>query len=394
VLTKVLLTGRSPAAIHALETCFTGNKDFECRAKVLTNGHADPLHGLNWTPDIVVLRFDADHLAEIAAWSGQSDSRPQLVVVGPPGNMEAVRLAMRSGARDFLAEPLKRSELLATLQRIREDLSRRSAPERAGPLSVFVGAAGGVGTSFIATNVAHMLATAGGLSTALVDLDLNYAPLAHHLDLHPQRGLMEALEVVDSLDGHALAGYGGTHRSGLRLFSSAASHAVLSKDVPVERLSALLGLLRAHHSRVVVDTPHVLDSLNAMVFGMASSIHVVLQQSVLHVRNASRLARILREELAIPKDRVKFIVNRHTKDAIVELDDVRRALDSEAMSLVPSHYPSALQSIDAGTPLHEADRAASVVTRGLNQVYAELSGHKAEERGSFLKRALPSFMRN
>jgi Flp pilus assembly CpaE family ATPase len=88
------------------------------------------------------------------------------------------------------------------------------------------------------------------------------------------------------------------------------------------------------------------------------------------------------------------VVNRYSKEAIVELDDIRRALDSEAIFLVPNHYKSALQSIDAGVPLHEADQTAPVVARGLTQIFAELSGQKSEPRGSFLSRALPAFMRN
>jgi pilus assembly protein CpaE len=394
VLTKVLLVSRSSAAIHALEACFVGVKDYECRSKVMTNGHTDPLHGLGWTPDIVILRFDSDHTAEITAWAANTDTRPLLIVVGPAGNMEAMRLAMRSGARDFLAEPLRRSELLATLLRVREDLHKRPSVDRGGSVAAFVGAAGGVGTSFIAANVAHMLTTTGQLQSALVDLDLNFAPLAHLLDLHPQRGLIEALEVVESLDAHALTGYGGTHRSGVRLFSTIANHAVLPKDIPVERLSALVELLRNSYARVIVDAPHILDNLSAMIFGSAAVVHVVLQQSVLHVRNAARLSRIMRDELGIPKDRLRFVVNRYSKDAIVDADDIRRALDSEALCLVPNHYKSTLQSIDSGVPLHEADSAASVVARGLNQIYVELSGQKTEERSSFLKRALPSFMRN
>jgi pilus assembly protein CpaE len=394
VLTKILIASRSGAAVQALQAAFTSSDEFECRIRVLTNGHTDPLHGLDWDPDVVLLRFDAEHLAEIAAWADKPDARPPLVVIGPAGNVDAVRLAIRSGARDFLPEPVKRSELLATLKRVQEEIARRAPAKSGGILTAFVGAAGGVGTSLIATNVAQMLAAAGHLSTVMVDLDLNYASLSHLLDLHFQNGLLEAIDAVDTLDAHALQGFGATHKSGLKLLGSTASRAILSKDVSAERMGSLLALLRAHHSHVVVDVPHILDNLTAMVFGASSVIHVVLQQSVLHVRNASRLSRILREELGVPKSRIKFVLNRHSKDATVDNDDVRRALDVDHLYVVPSHYRSALQSIDAGIPLYESSRTAPVVARGLMQIYAELSGQKQDDRGSFLKRALPSFMRD
>ena len=78
MLTKVLLSSRSAAAIHALQAAFVGSNEFECHTHVLTNGHADPLHNLGWVPDLVVLRFDAEHLAEISAWAEHAEGRPPL----------------------------------------------------------------------------------------------------------------------------------------------------------------------------------------------------------------------------------------------------------------------------------------------------------------------------
>ena len=75
--------------------------------RLISNGHTDPLHGVHPAPDVLVLRFDAESLAELATLAQSSpDTRPPLIVVGPAGSAEAMRLAVRSGARDFLAEPL------------------------------------------------------------------------------------------------------------------------------------------------------------------------------------------------------------------------------------------------------------------------------------------------
>ena len=103
-----------------------------------------------------------------------------------------MRLAVRSGARDFLVEPVNSAELVAALQRLRDEPRRGSAPIAKAEVTVVLGAAGGVGTSFVACNLAHALATETSAPTLLMDLDFNAAPLASFLDLTPERGLLQA----------------------------------------------------------------------------------------------------------------------------------------------------------------------------------------------------------
>ena len=394
-MTKVLLTSRNSAALRPLQQCLAQQGEFEAHARIITNGFTDPLHGLPLSPDIVILRVDADHLAELTAWSTKGGaSRPPLIVVGPAGQVEAMRLAMRSGAKDFLVEPVAPADLMAALRQVRTDLASCARAGSQGGIYAVVGAAGGTGTSFISVNLARVLAedSAGGAPPMLVDLDLNFAPLAHHLDLHPERGLLQAIDAVDGLDEFALSGFGARHRSGLRLLSTTGGAAVLSKDVSADKLSKLLDVLTANHPQVLVDLPHVLDSLTATVFSMSAHIVLVLQQSVLHVRNAARFINILKTELGVSPDRVHIVLNRYRKDALVELEDVRRSLDVDTVLTVPSHYRSALESVDTGVPLFEMDRN-SAVARSVQQIAATLTGEPDAPPAGLLQRVLPSFLR-
>ena len=119
---------------------------------------------------------------------------------------------------------------------------------------------------------------------------------------------------------------------------------------------------------------------------------LVLQQSVLHVRNAARLMGILKTELGVPSDRIRIVLNRYRKDALVELDDVRRSLDLDTVLTVPSHYRSALESLDTGVPLCEIDRN-SALARSLRQVVTTLTGDRPVAHAGLLQRVLPNFLR-
>jgi pilus assembly protein CpaE len=390
-VTKVLLASRLADPLQELQRCLQEQREFEIHTRLISNGHADPLHGLSFEPDLVVLRFDAEHLSELAAWSGKgSASRPPLIVVGPAGHPEAMRLAIRSGAKDFLPEPASPSELIAALQRVRDDHSRQRA-RASGGVHAIVGTAGGAGTSLIATNIARIIAgetgRTGNAGPILLDMDLNFAPLSHYLDLQSDRGLLQALDAVEVLDEVALTGFGAKHRSGLRLLCANSGSTVLSKDVSPERLSRLIEVLASHHPHVVVDVPHTLDALTATVFSMSTHVVMVLQQSLLHVRNAARLMQILKNELGVPPERIHVVVNRYQRDALVELADIKRSLSVENLLTIPGHYRSALESADSGVTLFDADRN-SVVVRALRDLATSLTGEGGIERSGLLRRVL------
>jgi pilus assembly protein CpaE len=391
-LTRVLIAGRTGSVLEMLATHLKGVADIEVRVRVITNGHVDPLHGVDVTPDVVLLHFSANQTAELSAWAKRpAHGRPTLIVVGPGNYAEGTRLAIRSGARDFLPEPVNRTDLVAAVQQVCVERHAKRSEGR-GAIHAFVGASGGAGCSFIAANIAHMLAVHAHRSTALVDLDLNFAPTAHHLNLVSQRGLLEALDEVGSLDENALTGFGALHQSGLRLYCSTSQHAVLSKDVATERLSAFIALLTAHNQNVLIDAPHALDTLTATAFGIAEEIYIVLQQSTLHVRNATRLIRVLRDELGVAPQRLRLLVNRYAKNAALQLEDISRTLKMEITATVPSYYQGVLESSDSGVPLYEADRGAPI-TASLLGIVAQMTGAKIE-RPSLLRRAMPSFLRS
>src|SRR5882724_2620129 len=133
MLTRVLIVGRTSVAIETLKAYLQGSAGLDVRGHVITNGHIDPLEGINFAPDIVLLHFEAKRTAELSAWAARpKEGRPILIVVGPGGDGDATRLAIRSGARDFLPEPVGKADLVATLQQVRAALRAPAAALRPG----------------------------------------------------------------------------------------------------------------------------------------------------------------------------------------------------------------------------------------------------------------------
>jgi pilus assembly protein CpaE len=166
---------------------------------------------------------------------------------------------------------------------------------------------------------------------------------------------------------------------------------VLSRDLQAERLAKLLEMLTAQYQHVIVDSPHQIDALNATVFGMARSVLLVLEQSVLHVKNSARLLSILTKELALPQERIRVIVNRYSKRSAVTLEDVQRALGLANVVTVPNYFELSLDSIDTGMPLFDLDKDTALV-RSLRDLQAHLNGVTRPGRTGLLGR-LPLFAR-
>jgi pilus assembly protein CpaE len=391
---KVLIAGRSAEALRVLTASLAGAAGMSVTTRLISNGHTDPLHDARPLPDVLVLRFDAQSLAELATLSQSSpETRPPLIVVGPAGNAEAMRLAIRSGARDFLAEPLNAEEFVTAVERLRHEPRRASAANLPAELTLVLGAAGGVGTSFLACNLAHAFATESTAPTVLMDLDTNAAPLASFLDLNPERGLPAALAEVEHLDQHALAGYVTKHRSGLYLLGAPSKTARMSQELDANRYAALMAMVMERYRWVVVDGSHVLDQISLTTLGMARNVLVVVQQSVVQLRQAARLMRILFAEYGIPDDRISVVVNRYLKRATVSLEDIQRTLARDKVVVVPNHYRSVMSSVDGGVPMRDFE-PASPVTRAIGELHRELSGAPRSEKSSLLRRALPLFSGN
>jgi len=390
----IILAGRSQVALDMLAQHLDDEPRYQVKVHLIVNGHTDPLHGVTVLPDILVLRVTPNSLDELAALAARPASdRPPLIVIGASHDPQAMRLAMQSGARDFLSEPIQLPDFLTALQRIATESTAKSTADARCQSVAFINAKGGSGASFLATNVAHVSTTVHRLDTLLVDVDVQFGSLPQYLDLQPKRGLTEALEVVDELDSVAVDAYLTRHSSGLRLLSRAPTARASHIESGAERFALLLEMLKAKVQRIVFDVPRHLDSLAVTALEQADRVVIVVQQTLPSVHDATRLMEIIRDEIGVPQQRLSVLVNRYRKGAPVELDDIRRPLRDEDPYIVPNHFGPVSESIDTGVPIYEHTRS-SPVTRAILDITRELEGAPSKTTTrSFINRTISTFLR-
>ena len=382
---KLLISSRDAQALGELQAICQQLPGLQVTARLVGNGHCDPLHSLEQLPDLLLLRVSAMWREELAALMQRpAAERPALLVCGPLDQAEGLRLAMQAGARDFIPEPLNAHELSAALLRMMQE--QRASSGATGKLLAVMNAKGGSGATLVACNLAQQLSQHA--SVLLIDLDLQFGSVAHYLDVQPAHSHVEVMQRITELDSLALRGFCTHYDANLHVLGGRSNELCLPQDVQVEQLEALLHLARSTYDWVVVDLPRQIDHLTGTTLESCDKVLVVLQQSVSHLKDADRLLRILREDMGLQSSRLQVMVNRYNKNATVSLRDIEEALHCSGPLLLPNDFNVVSESQNAGVPLAiHAPRAA--ITQALRQVAEDLQGGpEGHHEGGLLKRAV------
>ena len=388
---EILLASRSKPAIEALATDLAPASNYKIGTRHIENGHADPVYGLSRLPDVVVMLLDDQGHSDLEALTGERpEGGPPMIVVAENGDAGTMRLAMRAGARDFLCGSVVIEDLVETIDRIADQIVDK-ARESERNLTVFVNAKGGSGATFTACNVAHILKSCSDKSTALLSLDLQFGGLSQYFDTKLRHGLMDVLDSVDGLDEVALDAYMTQLDSGLRLLAAEPENVIQCHSDRAAQLATLIDKMLSCYEHVVVDMPRRIDPYVLPVLERTSRIVLVLQQTLGHLQDATRMLEVF-EFHGVSASQVLVVVNRYDKSAPITLDDIGRSLPGVEISLVPSDFRTVAESNNLGIPMHEHARGSGV-TKALLALEKKISGRVEEKSTGFLGRAFSSIRR-
>jgi pilus assembly protein CpaE len=340
--------------------------------------------------------LDADGLPEIERFISERAGRVSLVLIGPnipTGDAlkvaeklqvghpeisvvvvvksltsELLQSALRAGVRDVLANSFSPQQLLDTVSRA-EQLARQlrersggapaeSEPAQGKVVTVF-SSKGGCGKSFVASNLAVLLAHTSGREVAMVDLDLQFGDLAIMLQLFPARTIFDAAQHLDRLDAEALRGYLTPHRAGVYLLAAPLEPG-LAETISAEAVKSIMKMLKQSFRYVVVDTPpsftdHVLAALDE-----SHECVLLTSMDVPSIKNLKLSLQTL-ELLGFGRNRVRLVLNRADSKVGLRVQEVEKTLGTTVDVAIPSSREVPL-SINRGAPLVTEDPRSPVVS--------------------------------
>jgi pilus assembly protein CpaE len=337
--------------------------------------------------DLLVVDSGASALQDLEALAGFIAARPAVgvVMLCATRDPDTLLAAMHAGVREVLPSPAPAQELASALRR----LAQRQPPAAAGAarrgrVVAFVSCKGGSGATFLATNVAYLLAAEHGKSTALVDLDLRYGDASYFVTDSPGKSnLADLARQSDRLDGRLLAACMTHVAPNFDLLAAPEDPEEALAVVPAQ-VERVLDLVVQKYEFVVLDVDRVLDVVSMKALDQAERIYLVMENMIPFVRDARRLVGILRS-LGHADSKLRLVVNRYRRGGGIELAKLEKTVGLPASHVLPDSFDDVAHAVNAGVALATLHPHNSV-TRGMRALADGVAGGHAAGASRWIDR--------
>lgn len=210
---------------------------------------------------------------------------------------------------------------------------------------------GGVGKTFLSTNLACAASLVTGGNAVLLDMDLCSGDVAVHLDLLDGPAITDLIPVLPDIRPEGLDKYARRHGpSGLNVICGPRQPELCDLVTP-EVVRTVLTLASKRWGLTYVDTPPDMASdVVGECVDAATKIVLVTTQDVASLKQCRSALEIF-TKLGIPVSAMAVVVNRASKDSLMPLQKVEEFLGVELAGAVPEDRKAAERSVFEGRPL-------------------------------------------
>jgi pilus assembly protein CpaE len=270
---------------------------------------------------------------------------------------QVIQAALRAGADDALCLPPSYEDALRALLRASEVRRRAEGPDQKKICSL-VSVSGGRGTSSLTVCLGFALMNLLEKRTALVDLDLQAAPLSVLLDVEPEHTIADLTDPTSPIDSIRLESVLTKHEAGPSLLA-APKRIEQTELVSAATVEAATKVLHDLFDVVLVDCGSHLNESSVVVFEQSDYLLYVLDQTIAAVRAAQRFLNLY-ESLELRKHQPQLIVIRYRPGDVVTLERIEAALHLPIFATVPQDDAAFQQMQAMGSSLWKISSGASL----------------------------------
>jgi pilus assembly protein CpaE len=348
--------------------------------------------GKDELPDVIFFELDGHterHVQDLETLLKEHRGSVSVYVTYKEVQLDVVRRMMRIGVKDIFPQPFQTQELMSEIARAVSSKRERvkAAQGAKGGVTAFIDAKGGVGSTSIAVNVAHVLAEKHKAEVLLIDFDLQFGDVALSLDLHPRSTITDALRQPDRVDAVLLKALVIKHDSGLDVLPSPGNLTSMD-ELTASSVRKILQAAVQDYEFVLIDLPRYFNSGVIEALKFSDPIMLVCQNSLETIRNAKMILDNL-SLLGVSLASVELINNRAmAKSESVSIDKLKSTLGKERIHRVRNDYAAAVSAQDQGLPVASVARKSDM-TKDIHALAEYIlhshRGDNEKKRGFFAK---------
>ena len=213
--------------------------------------------------------------------------------------------------------------------------------------------ASAVGKTFLATNLAAVLGSAG-YRVCLMDLDLQFGDVCNYLAIDPGKTLFDAQrDVADDTEGFDPLPYLVDYQCQDTSISVLAAPKLLEEayNVDTDAVVEVTRKLAKEFDYIVVDMAPAFSELNLAILDITTIVTFVgIVDFIPTIKNMKSGWDTLKM-IGYDGNRIRFVLNRGGSQTRIGLDEVEQILGSPFYHILPNDFRAASQSIKEGIPL-------------------------------------------
>ena len=315
----------------------------------------------NSDPDVLIIGVDIDEngykLAEKIA--GEYPGICTIIAETEMGE-ETLRKAMFVGAKDVIVQPFTPSRLVDSIYRSYQTEKKKQGVQRdknptlrkqakQGQVITVFSTKGGVGKTFVSTNLAVSLAEVTGEKVVLVDLDLDFGNAALALNIMPRYTISDIINDIRNLDRDLMESYLIPHKSGIKVLP-ANSTPQITEFITADHIQIILRILQSSFDYVVVAMPARFYEPVMPAFQAADILMLITTPDVATLRNI-KASLLTLHDLNYPRKKIKILLNRAESRGEIRVKDVETTLNTSLAGIIPAEYKMVLSSLNKGDPV-------------------------------------------
>lgn len=233
---------------------------------------------------------------------------------------------------------------------------------------MFFSLKGGIGKSFIATNLAIDLYNQTKKRVVLVDLNYQSGDIALILDVIPRHTFFDITSIINQLDTEMLSSFLTPHNSGIKVLPAPVDptqYELISTKATIKILDTLTQIC----DYMVIDSPSNFSENTLALLEKTDFLCMVTSMDVLSIKNLKVSLEVV-EQLKFPQEKILLIMNRANTKVGITKDEIESTLARKIDFTIPSDR-LVLLTINEGNPIINR-YPKSAVSKSINNLTKHL----------------------